>query len=108
MEVDTVADSEYVVRPEGELDIVTVPAVRAEWLEAIDSQRPRHFGIDLSRVTFLDSTALSAIVAAYKRQTKHSCDVKIVNARSKIARVIEIVGLNTVIPVIVHEADTDS
>src|SRR4051794_7076921 len=72
-------DVEYVVHPEGELDIATVPALCEEWLSAIDEREPGCFVIDLAAVTFLDSSALSAIVAVRKRQREHGGEVVVVN-----------------------------
>jgi hypothetical protein len=46
------ADVEFVVYLEGELDIATIPAVRDEWLAVIDDVQPDLLVIDLSAVTF--------------------------------------------------------
>src|SRR4051794_9062430 len=62
------ADVEFVVYREGELDIATIPAVRDEWLAVIDDVQPDLLVIDLSAVTFLDSSALTAILEVRKRQ----------------------------------------
>jgi anti-sigma B factor antagonist len=87
-------DAEYVVRPEGELDIELVPALRDQWLSAIDEQEPAVFVVDLRDVTFLDSTALGAIVAVRKRQRDHGGDVTVINASPRLVKVFRLTGLD--------------
>jgi anti-anti-sigma factor len=73
-------DVEYVVQPQGELDIATVPALRSEWLQAADHKQLALFIVDLRDVTYLDSTALGAIVAVRKHQERHGGTVIVTNA----------------------------
>src|SRR5690242_13320461 len=87
-------DAEYVVRPEGELDIEVVPALRDQWLSAIDEEEPAVFVVDLRDVTFLDSTALGAIVAVRKRQRDHGGDVVVTNASPRLVKVFRLTGLD--------------
>jgi len=84
---------EYVVQPRGELDLATVPAVREEWVETIEAVRPARFVIDLADVTFLDSTALGAIIAVHKLQRKHGGDVLVIHPTRMIARVFQVTRL---------------
>jgi anti-sigma B factor antagonist len=52
-----------VVRFTGELDLYNAPAVRGALRDALDRQ-PRRLVVDLSEVTFIDSTALGVLVEA--------------------------------------------
>ena len=92
-------DVEYVVHPEGELDISTVPALCEEWLSAIDEREPDSFVIDLAEVTFLDSSALAAIVAIRKRQRQHGGDLVVINVAPRLVKIFHITGLDVVITV---------
>jgi anti-sigma B factor antagonist len=94
-----VGDVEYVVHPEGELDIATVPALCEEWLSAIDEREPDCFVIDLAAVTFLDSSALSAIVAVRKRQREHGGEVAVVNAAPRLVKIFQMTGLEAVVTI---------
>ena len=53
----------------GGADLATVPRLREEWIEAMEARTPLLFVIYLTRVTFLDSTALGAIIRGCERQT---------------------------------------
>jgi anti-sigma B factor antagonist len=86
--------AEYVVHPEGELDLATVPALREEWVEAIEAAQPALFVIDLANVTFLDSTALGAIIRVYKRQREHGGDTLVVNPSPSVMKIFRITCLD--------------
>jgi len=92
-------DVEYVVHPEGELDIATVPALCEEWLSDSNEREPDCFVIDLAAVTFLDSSALSAIVAVRKRQREHGGEVVIVNAAPRLVKIFHMTGLEAVLTI---------
>jgi anti-sigma B factor antagonist len=62
-----VAGSVSVVRLEGEFDVVNTPDVAALLDTAIDDPDSRLVAVDLSEVTFLDSTLLQALVTARDR-----------------------------------------
>jgi len=93
------ASVEYVVYPEGELDLATVPALRDQWLRAIDHEQPGRFVVDLRAVTYLDSTALSAVVSVRKRQREHGGDAIVTNASPRLAKLFELTGLDGVLEV---------
>ena len=90
-------DGGWTVVVVGELDLSTAPRLR-EVLRLIeeemgDSGRP--VAIDLSRVSFIDSTALGIIVAAHKRHEMLAGSGLHISASSAVVtRVIEISGLN--------------
>jgi anti-anti-sigma factor len=78
---------EYVVQPEGELDLATVEPLREQWAELIDRVRPVRFVIDLSRVTFVDGAALGTFIGVHKRRRKHGGCVLITDASPNVAKV---------------------
>jgi anti-sigma B factor antagonist len=86
--------AEYVVHPEGELNLATVPALREEWVEAIEAAEPALFVIDLTKVTFLDGTALGAIIGVYKRQREHGGDIAVVNPSPSVRKIFRITHLD--------------
>ena len=92
-------DDEYVVQPIGELDIANVPALRDTWLRVIDEVRPALFVVDLNAVTYLDSSALGAIVAIKNRQREHGGDVAVRHASRRLIKVFNLTGLTNVLHV---------
>lgn len=55
-----------VVRLTGELDLYNAPALRKTLLECVD-RKPARLVVDLAEVTFVDSTALGALIEARAR-----------------------------------------
>jgi anti-sigma B factor antagonist len=80
-----------VVEVTGELDLSNVPELEALLTEHLRTDP--HVAIDLSRVTFMDSSALGALVGALKRAREHDGDVILVGAAGAPRRVLEITGL---------------
>ena len=84
---------EYVVHPEGELDIANVPALAKQWLGVVAEREPECFIIDLAKVTFLDSTGLGAIVSIHNRQAAHGGQVIVINPSPRLAKIFQMTGL---------------
>lgn len=82
----------HVVTIEGELDVATVPALR-DALVRIDGEGAEDIVVDLLAVPFLDSVALALLVEWSKRLHARGGVFQIVCADRRIARIIEITGL---------------
>ena len=78
----------------GEIDVATAPRLRHE-LRMLIAEAHSPAVVDLSRVTFLDATGLSALVGA--RNDVHGTDVSLVllNPSPPTRRVLEITGLDS-------------
>ncbi len=81
-----------VVSVTGEIDLTTAPVLDARLKEATKPERP-NVVIDLTAVTFLDSTALGALIRARKRCRSVGGDLRIVHAVPNVAAVFEVTGL---------------
>ncbi|GAC1418104.1 MAG: anti-sigma factor antagonist BldG [Candidatus Velthaea sp.] len=82
----------------GSLDIATSPTVRAALVEA--SERGDHrLIVDLSKVDFLDSTGLGAMIGAQRRAKEFDGDVRLVAKEGQILRLLRITGLMKVFSV---------
>jgi anti-anti-sigma factor len=87
-----------VVLMEGELDIASAPTLRDELAEVITAEpRPRVVCCDLTEVTFMDSTALSALVFAHETAAAHGQEFCLAGARASVHRVLELTQLDQVI-----------
>lgn len=78
---------------EGEIDTFTAPTLRDE-LDSIQILEGLHVELDLSNVSFMDSTGLGVFVAFYKKIIKENAHLKLVNLSSRLTRLFEITGLS--------------
>jgi len=83
---------ETVVAVTGELDVTTAPELR-ERLTALIGAGSTTILLDLAGVTFVDSTALSVLVAALKRLRQADGDLQLSSPLPSVRRVFEITGL---------------
>ncbi len=92
-------DGVAVVRASGEVDVSTTPALRAELASIPESAEK--VVVDLSGVTFLDSTGLGVLIAAMKRlrDSDTGGQVQLVVTRPHIQKVLEVTGLTAVFPI---------
>jgi anti-sigma B factor antagonist len=81
-----------VVRLQGELDLYNVESVRTTLLEFAD-RNPSRLVVDLAEVTFVDSTALGALVEARARLSPTDGFV-LVSPGLETRRALEISGLD--------------
>jgi anti-sigma B factor antagonist len=92
--VDAIGDGYSVVSVTGELDVATAPDLRSHLEEAVD--RGGLTIADLLGITFIDSTALGALVGSLKRAQAAGGDLRIVAVESRILKIFEITGLTDV------------
>jgi anti-sigma B factor antagonist len=99
LDVKTVAFDRHVeIRLVGELDIDTAGPFRQALRRAHD-QGAATVVVDLSGLTFIDSTGLHELVVAQKRQQACGGEIILQSPTAHIRRVVDIVGLNRVFTV---------
>jgi len=76
----------------GELDLATAPQVE-EALEGAESAEPPLIALDLSQLSFLDSSGLRTIVAADGRAREAGRRLAVVKGPEAVQRVFTITGL---------------
>ena len=89
------SDEVAVVEASGELDFYTGSEFNACLASAVESGAPRVV-VDLTQVTFIDSSALGMLVGIARQSAEHSTELMIVCPPGNVARVIAITGLNRV------------
>lgn len=89
-----------VVAPIGRLDGMSAPAFEARLGEAIDAGA-RELVVDLSRVDYLSSKGLSALLAAGKRMKRAEGRMVLAAARGAVHQVMVVSGFDRVFDV--HE-----
>lgn len=98
IEIQTASDVP-VVRLTGELDIDQAVRVREHLDKVIDSGSLR-FVIDLSDVSYIDSTGLGMLVAVHKRLVAEQGFYVLTVPRASQRKVFEITGLSSVLVII--------
>ena len=82
----------------GELDLSTVAKVQDE-LRRVEESAPPVMVLDLSRLTFLDSTGLGVLVGGLKRVRAHEGSLRLVCTQERILKIFRITGLTKVFPI---------
>ena len=81
-----------VVHVSGEADAAATPALRARLSELQESDHAQVV-VDLSAVTFLDSTVLGVLVAASRFCRNLGGELRLVVSEPRVRRLLEITGL---------------
>jgi anti-sigma B factor antagonist len=92
MSVSALEDGTDVFELTGDLDVATAPSLRGALTEAAAGGR-HNLIVDLSNVTFLDSTGLGALIGAHKRAQENGGQVRLVAGEGQILRLLRITGL---------------
>ncbi len=87
-----------VVRVSGEVDIQTSPVLDGH-LQRILDEGHASMVVDLSQVTFLDSTGLSVLINALKRCQGAGGQMRLDSPQPHVRRVFEVTGLSDVFDV---------
>ncbi len=84
-----------VVDVTGEIDVYTAPALREELSNLIDAEHT-DLVVDLTGVSFMDSTGLGVLVGALKKVRTIGGDLRLVIDSEKILKVFRITALTQV------------
>jgi anti-anti-sigma factor len=87
------ADGEARLAVAGEIDIATVAPLADAMIGIIRDQRPVRLVVDFAEVTFLDSSGVAALVAAWRSASASQTDFTVVNCGPAVLRVLEITGM---------------
>lgn len=85
-----------VVRPSGEIDIATGPALEAE-VEFLVDAGIRTCAIDLTDVEFIDSAGLQMVLAARSTLRRVGGTFSLKGASPSVSRLLEISGMTTLL-----------
>ena len=92
-------DRTCVVVVAGEIDLVTAPAFRDALTAAVEDESTDGIVVDLSGVTFLDSTALNALVRCLEQQRMRLQGLTLVSTDSRVTTLLEVSRLDQVLRV---------
>lgn len=83
-----------VIEVRGELDLSTSDALRSA-LDGTFGDDPPRIAIDLTDVTFMDSSSLGVLVAALERARERDGELRLVGVQGSPAKVIALTGLDS-------------
>src|SRR5437660_12678829 len=86
------ADDTSLLSVEGDLDLASAPGLKRA-LADLQAAGSRHVVVDLSRVSFIDSTALGVLVGA-QRALDPGVRLAIACAEENVLRIFELTGLD--------------
>jgi anti-sigma B factor antagonist len=99
MQIATTPGSDrYLITVTGEVDLATSPELDTAIIAAIDAAAASVV-IDLSDVSFMDSSGLGVIVRALKRCRETENDLDLIITNERVLKVFGITGLDQVIPI---------
>jgi anti-anti-sigma factor len=101
---EQVRGANLVLSLEGELDISTVPLLEAQ-IEAIDGS-PTTLTLDLSGLTFMDSSGLRLLIELNERASREAWKLSLVPSRHESANlVLRITGADAALPFAQEQPD---
>jgi anti-sigma B factor antagonist len=96
-------DSNVQVKVKGEIDAYTAPKLR-ESLFPLSEQENVKMTVDLSQVTYMDSTGLGVFVGLFKNVRAYNGDFAIEGLSDRLKRLFDITGLGDIINI---KSDTE-
>lgn len=93
----TIHDGRTIVVLSGELDIAAVPAIREAFDDAIERTRVGVIA-DLSRVSFIDASAIGALVGAANRSRHLPGGLHLTGIPDRMNKLLRIAGLSDLFP----------
>jgi anti-sigma B factor antagonist len=89
--------SHPVLALDGELDIGAAPRVQ-DAVTQLCRDGVRRLTLDLSRLEFIDSSGLAAVVYVSRQCERHGCELELVPGIDSVQRVFEVAGLAALLP----------
>src|SRR5512145_3264321 len=83
-----------IARPKGELDLSSASALQGRLCALIERG---HLVVDLSQTTFVDSTAIGAMIVAYRRGQVLGHTLRLSGAQGQVRKVLEITQIDVVL-----------
>lgn len=97
--VTSIEDGVATVSVRGEVDVYTAPRLREQLYAVVADSIPRVV-LDLSAMTFIDSTGLGVVVGTLKRLREAGGDLVIRSPSRSTRKVLEITGLTRILEIV--------
>ncbi|MCL5104222.1 MAG: STAS domain-containing protein [Armatimonadetes bacterium] len=104
MDMHTVDEKLPIIELEGEVDVYTAPQLKQQVIGVLESGA-RELVVDLTKVDYLDSTALGVLIGGLKRMREVDGNMALVCPSPRIRRVFEITGLDKIFDIYNSQED---
>jgi len=96
-----------ICRVEGEIDINTAPDIKKAFEKILAKREPKVV-VNLSKVTYVDSSGLATLVEILKNMRSYGGKLKLTNLSPKIRSLFEITKLEKLFDIIAEEEEAVS
>lgn len=107
MDTRTAAQELPVIELEGEVDVYTAPQLKQQMISMLEGGAGNLI-VNLTKVDYLDSTALGVLIGGLKRMREMDGNMVLVCPSPRIRRVFEITGLDKIFDIYNTEEDAVS
>lgn len=105
MELETQYVSNVIIlRLEGRFDSYTVPPIR-DLLQKATLREPANIVVNLEKINFIDSTALSTLVASMKWARQQGGDLRLCNLQQPVRMIFELTRLDRAFEILAGEKE---
>jgi anti-anti-sigma factor len=94
----------WVIEARGRLDASGAPDLQLQ-LEGLLEHGQSALAVDFSRVSYISSSGLKALLIALRRARRMGGDVKLFGMRDRVREVFDLAGFDGVFQIVPHEAD---
>ena len=88
-----------IVNVYGEIDHHSVRDIRTKIDAAIMTARPEYVALDLSCISFMDSSGLGLIMGRYALASEIGAEICVLKPTDAVARIILMAGLDKIVPI---------
>lgn len=96
----TVQSQRVFVALSGDLDLTTSPPLREALDRLIERYPDRDLVLDLTEVSFIDSSGLGVLLGRYRRLNPRGRELSLVGVKPSIRSVLAVAGLPQIMPVL--------
>ena len=104
IDVERVGDT-LLARVDGDLDLSTAAAFRETIDRSLDGAGAKHLVLNMSSLTFVDSSGLGAILGRYRRVSERGGRLVAADVPTNISRLLALSGLQKIITTYPTEAE---
>lgn len=106
MDMRTLDQGVPMIELEGEVDVYTAPQLKQQVIGVLESGA-KELIVDLTKVDYLDSTALGVLIGGLKRMREVDGNMMLICPSPRIRRVFEITGLDKIFDIYDTQADAE-